>query len=63
MLWMFLFLYMINGQPMLEKAVYTTQEECFTKGQEKITEILKNPRVDGGIYAGCLPTEGKAIGS
>ena len=59
MLFVAIFLYVFSGQVVLEKLAYQTLEECQAKGQVRATELAKDPRFDGGLYAQCVPLPGK----
>ena len=49
-------LYVINGVLMLETKAFKSPEECLSAGKARIEALQRDPKFDGGAYAGCLPS-------
>lgn len=54
-------LYIYNGDLKLEKKYYDTMEQCGKAGEARVEELAKDPRVDGIISGGCMPSNAQEV--
>lgn len=47
-------LYVLSGQVILEKIPATDLADCQIKAGKRIEQLNENPKLDGGLYAGCV---------
>ncbi len=60
-LFAFVFLYVMNGQVVFEKANYPTLEQCMKEGQARIEAIELKPSYVGGLFANCVELPGQVV--
>lgn len=48
-------LYLFQGQVVVEQKPAESVEQCEAMGEKRVRELVKDPKFDGGLYAGCVP--------
>lgn len=52
-------LYVLSGQVVLEQIPAKDVAECQVKAGKRIAELNKDPRLDTGLFAACVPLPAK----
>lgn len=55
MLFVLVILYIYSGTVKLEQVPYPTPEACVEAGKAKLKVLEADPKMDAGLYIGCLP--------
>jgi len=50
-------LYLWKGQVMLEQKPFDSEEACQAAAEVRVTELVKDPRFDAGLFGACIPLE------
>jgi len=51
-------LYLWKGSIVLEKnQAFEDEAACKAAGQARVEELVKDPRFDAGLFAGCVPLQ------
>lgn len=50
-------LYLYNGQFKLDQIPNKSMEACEAKAEQRVAELMKDPRVDDVLWGACIPME------
>lgn len=48
-------LYILGGQVQLEQTPQKSMDACMKAAETRVIELVKDPRFDEGLFAGCVP--------